>query len=266
MSSKPNSKLPLILSSGAAAILILSLIGGGGYWYYTTTKSTTATTTTPPANNTNTNKPTTGAVNAESVTPEVKPLPASGNTSTTPVTPLAPVLTPPTAQQKFVSSFIPAPNIDIAGNDIRCVTDGSDASAARDACGSDSLCVAYNVVAPYGSGAWAKGGGWCLKSAVNNIVAGTPTTLYAAPGAIANPDVVSWQSIPGKDSVGSDLQCWKNGEPLSVAQAACATDSACVAIAQVAGPAGFTGVCKKSAVDTSKLTNNSAVTLYIKPK
>ena len=70
--------------------------------------------------------------------------------------------------------------------------------------------------------------------------------------------------MPGKDYVGSDIKCWKNGEPLTVAQAACARDPNCGGYVQVqnANGMGWSGACTKSSIDPSKASNNSAVTLY----
>lgn len=171
---------------------------------------------------------------------------------------------PLTAQQIAVYGFTPAVNIDNGGNDIACYTDGSDAAFIREQCAADTTCVAYNVVAPFGSGTWSKGGG-CKKGALGNIVAGTPTTLYSkANGTIQNADVMSWKPLPGKDFGGSDIKCYKNNEPLSVIQAACATTPGCVAYNQVmnANGIGWNGGCTKSAFNPNTVTNNSAVTTY----
>ena len=266
MSSNTKSNVPIIISSSVSVIVILTLLAVGGY-YYTTKINKSATSN--PSSNTNNNgggaaAPTTAPVTSGAATSALAPLPtATGSTTPAVVTPLAPVATPLTAQQKLVYGFTPAPNIDNNGGDIRCVTDGSDASVAREACANDSTCVAYNVIAPYGNGQF-KNGGFCIKNSLNNIVAGSPSTLYAAPGALANPAIVSWSGLPGKDFVGSDINCWKNGEPLTVAQAACAKDPNCNAVAQVAAP--WIGACTKTGVDVTKATNNSAVTLYVKPK
>lgn len=255
----------MFLSSGAAGILLLTLIGVGSYYYVNKSSASTSTPTTN--NGGSSSKPPTAAVGSGSVAAEtVAPLPATTSTTApTAVTPLAPVSTPLTTQQKLVYSFIPAPNIDNSGNDIRCVMGSSDASAAREACASQDGCVGYNVIAPHGNDVW-RNGGYCLKKTLDNIVAGAPCTLYAAPGALPNPDIFSWSALPGKDYPGSDIRCWKNGEPLTVAQAACSRDVNCNAVVQVAGPAGYLGCCSKTGVDASKATNNSAVTLYVKPK
>ena len=267
-----KSNTPLLLGGASLCLLFLAGLSGGGYYYYSKQQKNSSSTT-PTSQQQQQGSTTTPAT--------ATPLPTT-STGTTPLTPVTttpatstgttPVTTTPapvvlTAQQKAVYGFIPAVNIDNGGGDIRCVTDSSDPSAAREQCATTPGCIGYNLIAPYGSGA-LKNGGFCLKNSLDNIVAGAASTLYAAPGALPNPDIMSWPSLPGKDFVGNDIRCWQKGEPVSVAQAACTRDPLCNAVVQVAqaNGIGWSGCCTKQGVDATKATNNSAVTLFVKPK
>lgn len=268
MSNEGQSKVPLILSSVSVCLFLIAGLGTGGYFYY---KKTSATTTTPTTTNTPSSAAQQSGGTTNTVTPETTsttPAAATQPLTTTPAsqTPLTTVTPTLTAQQRTVYGFTPAVLIDNGGNDIQCWQDGSDANVIREKCASDNTCVGYVVVAPHGSADWKKGGG-CTKNALSNITAGVATTLYAAPGALPNPDVMSWPRKVNTDYQGSDIKCWTNGEPLTVAQAACARDPACGGIALVSASNGinFNGACTKTALDLTKTSSNSAVTLYYKP-